>query len=212
MLFRSLFTQGKTWSDYVNELQRTDLLTKDDVVEIANKYLNNNYLLIRKKTGKYMKEHLPKPNFAPIVPKHTNATSKYAHKLEKMPSQDVKIRFLDFENDAQTVSLTSKATLYVTNNPVNTIFTLKIVYAIGTLEEPKIKILASYLSLLGTDKHSFNEYRTKLQTLGSLMHFDSDPNHFFISVSGFDKHFEETIVVLSEFLQQIGRASCRERV
>jgi len=198
-----LFTQGKTWEDYVNELHRTDSLTKDDVVEIANKYLNNNYLLIRKKTGKYMKEYLPKPNFAPIVPKHSNATSKYARKLDKLPVQDVNIRFLDFENDTQTVSLTPKATLYVTNNPVNTIFTMKIVYAIGILEEPEIKNLASYLSLLGTEKHSFNEFRTKLQMLGSLMHFDADHNHFIISISGFDKYFEETISVLSEFLQHV---------
>ena len=198
-----LFTQGKTWDDYVGELRRTDSLTKEDVVQIANKYLNNNYLLIRKKTGKYMKEYLPKPNFAPIVPKHSNATSKYAQNLEKLPIQDVNIRFLDFENDTQTIALTSKATLYVTNNPVNTIFTLKIAYAIGTLEDPKIKILASYLSLLGTEKHSFNEYRTKLQQIGSLMHFDTDHNHFIISVSGFDKYLEETISVLSEFLQHV---------
>ena len=196
-----LFTQGKTWNDYVKELQRTDTLTKADVVNIANKYLNNNYLLIRKKTGKYMKEYLPKPDFAPIVPKHTNATSKYARKLEKLPVQEVKIRFLDFENDAQTIALAPKATLYVTNNPVNTIFTLKIVYAIGTLEKPMIKMLAGYLSLLGTDKYTFNEYRTKLQRLGSLMHFDSDPNHFIISISGFDKYFEETVAIISEFLQ-----------
>ena len=196
-----LFTQGKTWNDYVNELRRTDSLIKADVVNIANKYLNNNYLLIRKKTGKYMKEYLPKPDFEPIVPKHSNATSKYASKLDKLPVQDVKIRFLDFENDAQIIPLTSKATLYVTTNPVNTIFTLKVVYAIGTLEKPKIKALAGYLSLLGTDKHSFNEYRTKLQRLGSLMHFDSDTNHFIISISGFDKYLEETISVLSEFLQ-----------
>ena len=198
-----LFTQGKTWNDYIDELRRTDSLTIEDVIDIANKYLNNNYLLIRKKTGKYMKEYLPKPNFAPIVPKHSNATSKFARKLEKLPVQDVNIRFLDFENDTQTVPLTPKATLYATNNPVNTIFTLKIVYAIGTLEEPEIKVLASYLSLLGTEKQSFNEFRTKLQTLGSLMHFDADHNHFIINVSGFDKYFEETIGVLSEFLQHV---------
>lgn len=198
-----LFTQGKTWKEYINELQHTDALTKDDVVRIANKYLTNNYMFVRKKTGKYMKEYLPKPNFAPIVPKHTNATSKFAKKLEELPVQDVKTRFLDFKNDAQTISMTPKATLYVTRNPVNTIFTLKISYAKGILEEPKIKLLASYLSLLGTDKQSFNEYRTKLQRLGSLMHFDADANHFVINISGFDKYFEETIIILSEFLQYV---------
>jgi predicted Zn-dependent peptidase len=198
-----LLTQGKTWNDYLNDLKRTDALVKEDIVRIANKYLIANYLFIRKKTGKYMREYLPKPNFAPIVPKHSNATSKYAHKLEELPVQKVKTRFLDFENDVQTIALTTKANLYLANNPVNTIFTLKLTYQIGAFEEPKIKLLASYLSLLGTDKQSFNEYRTKLQRLGALLHFDADANYFIISLSGFDKYFEETIGILGEFLQYV---------
>ncbi|MDR2681371.1 MAG: insulinase family protein, partial [Tannerella sp.] len=196
-----LFTQGKKWDDYRKELQRMDALTKSDVIRIANKYLNNNYIFIRKKTGKYMKEYLPKPDFVPIVPKHSDATSKYARKLEELPVREVKIRHLDFEHDTQTVPLTPKVTLYVTNNPVNAIFTLKLSYGTGTLEEPLMKYLASYLSLLGTDRYTLNEYRTRLQVLGSLMHFDSDDNHFVISISGFDKYFEETLLIVSDFMQ-----------
>ena len=199
-----LLTQGKTWDDYIKDLQNATELTKDDVVRIANKYLNNNYIFISKKTGRYPKEYLPgKPNFAPIVPKHTNATSKYARRLEEIPVHDVKVRLLDFNNDAKTVELAPKATLYVANNPVNTIFTLKLSYAIGTSEEPRIGLLASYLSLLGTEKHSFNEYRTQMQKIGSLMHFDSSRNHFTISISGFDNRLDETLVLVSEFLENV---------
>jgi predicted Zn-dependent peptidase len=198
-----LFTQGKKWEDYVTDLQHADALTKEDVVRVANKYLTENYLYIRKKTGRYMKEYLPVADFAPIVPKHSGATSKYARELEKLPVQDVKVRHLDFANDVQTVSLTSKATLYVTNNPVNTVFSLKLSYGIGTLGDPWIKCLTGYLSLLGTDKRSFNEFRTRLQTLGSMMHFDSDDNHFVLSIDGFDKYFEETMSVLSDFLRNV---------
>ena len=196
-----LFTQGKTWDDYVSELKNTEALVKDDVVRIANKYLNDNYLFVRKKTGKYMKDYLPRPEFAPIVPKHANATSKYARQLEELPVQDVKIRFIDFDNDAQTISLTPKATLYLTNNPVNSLFTLKIAYGTGSMEAPKSKLLASYLSLLGTDKQSFNEYRTTLQRLGSILHFEVDDQRFIVNISGFDKFFEETINAVGDFLQ-----------
>ena len=198
-----LFTQGKKWDDYVKELQRTEALVKDDIIRIANKYLNGNYMFISKKTGKYMKEYLPRPNFAPIVPKNTNATSKYARKLEKLPVQQVKIRFLDFENDVQTYPLTPRATLYVTNNPVNSIFTFKIAYAIGCMEAPQLRQLASYLSLLGTDKQSFNEYRTKLQRFGSILHFETDDQRFIVTISGFDKYFEETVSAAGEFLQHV---------
>jgi predicted Zn-dependent peptidase len=198
-----LFTQRKKWDDYLLELQRMDALTRDDVVRIANKYLNNNYIFIRKKTGKYMKDYLPKPNFAPIVPKHTDATSKYARELETLPVQEVKIRHLDFDRDVQTIPLAPKATLYAANNPANTVFVLKLAYGRGLLEEPLIKNLAGYLSLLGTDRYTFNEYRTRLQVLGSLMHFDTDDNHFVITISGFDRCFEETLVLLGDFLRGV---------
>ena len=198
-----LFTQGKTWDDYVDELKHTEALVKEDVMRIANKYLNENYLFVSKKTGKYIKEYLPKPDFAPIVPKHTNTSSKYARQLEKLPVQEVKIRFLDFENDVQTIEMTPMATLYVTENPVNTIFTFKIMYAIGSLTLPQIRLLASYLSLLGTDKQSFNEYQMRLQRIGSLLHFEANDHFFIINFSGFDKYFEETISAVGEFMQHV---------
>lgn len=196
-----LFTQRKKWADYLTELQRMEALTKDDIVRIACKYLNHNYIFIRKKTGKYMKEYLPKPNFAPIVPKHSDATSAYARELEKLPVEEARIRHLDFDRDVQTVPLTPKATLYVAGNPVNAIFTLKLSYAVGMLEEPLMKYLAGYLSLLGTDRAPFNEYRTQLQMLGSILHFDAEDNHFVVSLSGFDKYFAETLQLLGDFLQ-----------
>ncbi|MDR3252416.1 MAG: insulinase family protein, partial [Tannerella sp.] len=198
-----LFTQGKTWPDYIRELQRNEELTKDDVVRIANKYLNNNYIFIKKKTGKHPKEYLPKPDFAPIVPKHSNASSKYAEGLEKLPVQSVDIRFLDFDKDVRTLPLSPLATLYVKQNPVNAVFTLKMSYCTGSLEEPTIKLLASFLSLLGTDKHSFNEYRSRLQRLGSVMHFDADDNYFNVNVSGFDRNFDETLLAVNEFITNV---------
>jgi predicted Zn-dependent peptidase len=198
-----LLTQGKKWDDYINELKRADELTREDVIRIANKYLNGNYIFICKKTGKYVREYLPKPNFTPVVPKHSNATSEYARRLETLPVQEIKPKFLDFENDVKTISITEKVTLYVKKNPVNNIFTLKITFGTGILEKPEIRLLASYLSLLGTKKYPYDVFRTKLQVLGSLILFDVDDNRFIIHVSGFDRHFEETLVLLSDFLNNV---------
>jgi predicted Zn-dependent peptidase len=39
-----LFSQGKTWTDYLNDLIRADQLTKEDVVKVANSYFGDDYL------------------------------------------------------------------------------------------------------------------------------------------------------------------------
>jgi predicted Zn-dependent peptidase len=198
-----LFSQGKTWADYQQNLERTDAMTKEDVVKIANTYFGDDYLFVKKKTGRYPKENLSKPDFAPILPKHTDATSDYGKQLGKIPVEDVKPRFVDFEKDVQTVSLAPKALLYVTPNRINPVFTLKLSYNIGLLAEPKLKCLVTYIPILGTETHSFESFRTRLQTLGSTLDFDVDEHCFTVKVSGFDRAFSETLDMVCDFLSHV---------
>ena len=198
-----LFSQGRKWSDYLDEQERLDALTKDDVVKIANKYFGDNYLFVKKKTGQYKKDLLFKPDFAPILPKHTDATSAYARRLEEISVHDVKIHFLDFENDAQVCQLSPKVTLYTTQNHVNQIFTLKISDGVGLLHDPRLKFLTAYLSLLGTENQTFEEFRTRLQSLGSTLEEDVDKDSFTLKISGFDNSFVETLTIVAGFLREV---------
>ncbi|MDR3194515.1 MAG: insulinase family protein [Tannerella sp.] len=198
-----LFSQGKTWADYRSELERTGALSKEDVVKVANKYFGDNYLFVRKKTGRYHKDNLSKPDFAPILPAHADATSDYARQLEDIPVQEVKPRFLDFGEDVQTVTLTPKVTLYVTPNRINHIFTFKFVYGVGLLEEPRLKYLTTYIPMLGTESCTFEAFRMRLQTLGSTLDMDVDKDYFTLKISGFDKAFDETLTLVNDFLTQV---------
>ena len=179
-IMMSLYSQGKSWEDYLQEVSGIDALTKEDVVRVARKYFSENYLCVTKTTGKYPKDNLTKPDFSPIVPKNSEASSEYAKQLEQLPVQEVKPRFIDFQKDVETVSLTPLATLYATANPVTDIFTLNLVYQVGTLEQPKLMHLANYLQFLGTDSLSFHEFRTRLQVLGSTISFDATDKQFFM--------------------------------
>lgn len=202
-IMMSLYSQGKSWEDYLQEVSGIDALTKEDVVRVARKYFSENYLCVTKTTGKYPKDNLTKPDFSPIVPKNSEAFSEYAKQLEQLPVQEVKPRFIDFQKDVETVSLTPLATLYATANPVTDIFTLNLVYQVGTLEQPKLMHLANYLQFLGTDSLSFHEFRTRLQVLGSTISFDATDKLFFMRITGFDKHFKETVQLAGDFIRHV---------
>ncbi len=202
-IMMSLYSQGKSWEDYLQEVSGIDALTKEDVVRVARKYFSENYLCVTKTTGKYPKDNLTKPDFSPIVPKNSEASSEYAKQLEQLPVQEVKPRFIDFQKDVETVSLTPLATLYATANPVTDIFTLNLVYQVGTLEQPKLMHLANYLQFLGTDSLSFHEFRTWLQVLGSTISFDATDKQFFMRITGFDKHFKETVQLAGDFIRHV---------
>lgn len=196
-----VFSQGKTWEEYMEEMGRIDSITKEDIVRVARKYFGENYLYATKKTGSYPKNTLPKPDFAPIVPKNADAVSAYAEELEKIAVQEIAPRYVDFDKDVSTVQLAPLATLYATPNPVNKIFTLKISYGIGTAESPVLSQLRSYLPFLGTESLSFKEFRNKLQSLGSTLNYDVDDKRFVIEVSGFEGKMDETLRLLGDFMQ-----------
>lgn len=197
----NLFSQGKSWDDYLAEVARIESITKEDVVRVARKYFNNNYLCVTKSTGKYPKDNLPKPAFAPVVPRHADASSSYAQELEKIPEQPVTPRIIDFEKDVKISKLAPLVTLYTTPNPLNDIFTFHISYGIGALEQPELAQLVNYLQLLGTESLPFEQFRSRLQSIGSTLAFDVTPDAFVMKVTGFDNHIDETLELVGDFIR-----------
>ncbi|MDL2244901.1 insulinase family protein [Parabacteroides sp. OttesenSCG-928-J18] len=199
-LMMRIYSQGKSWHDYMESLTAIDRLTREDISAIARKYFSDNHLHVTKKTGKYPKEYLPKPAFTPVTPPHRDSSSVYARELEKLPVKEIQPRFIDFEKDVERITLQEQATLFATENPVNNIFTLNLSYGVGTLERPVLLYLASYLNYIGTEQKTFNEFRERLQVLGSTLSYEATDQEFIVKITGFDDHFKETVAMVSEFL------------
>lgn len=195
-----VYSQGKSWEEYLQNLSRIDRLEKKDVMDAARKYFSDNYLHVVKKTGKYPKEYLPKPRFAPVTPPDSNTSSVFAQELEKIPVKEISPRFIDFEKDTEKKSLSDYVDLYVTPNPVNEIFNFTVSYGIGVLERPELIYLASYLNFLGTKEMPFEVFRNNLQVLGSALAFEVTEADFQVKFTGFDEHFDETLKLVTDFL------------
>lgn len=202
-LMMSVFSHGKSWNDHLQKAEKINALTREDVIRAACTYFSDNYLWVTKETGKYPKENLSKPDFTPVPARNTVTESDYAKQLERLPVQDVKPHVIDFEKDIHTVKLNPLATLYTTVNPVTDIFTLNLIYQTGTLEQPRLGHLATYLQFLGTDSLSSHDFRTKLEALGSCMSFEAEDNKFIIRITGFDNHFNETLRLAGDFIAHV---------
>ena len=196
-----IFSQGKSWQDYLDEVKRIDALTRADVIAVAKKYFTENYLYVTKETGRYPKLALPKPNYAPIIPKNADASSDYVKQLERIPARETTPHFLDFEQDVYRKQLTPLVTLYVAPNSVNDIFSLTLCHGVGKLERKELAKLAAYLPFVATESMSFEAFRSKLQELGSTLLFDVTDTDFRIMLNGFDSHLTETLTLLGDFMR-----------
>lgn len=199
-LMINLLAQGKSWDEYIAQISSIDNYTKEDIVKIANKYFTGDYLDVKKKSGNYPKEHLQKPPFAPIIPKNRDAKSQYALALEEVEVSDIPPKFIDFDRDVVTYDLSPLTRLYLTDNKINDIFTLSIVYGKGAKESKLLSPLSSYLTYLGTEEKSFEIFRSSLQQIGATLTFETTGDYFVANISGFDDKFEETLALAAEFL------------
>ena len=199
----NLFSQNRDWDAYLEELSRIESITKADVMEVARRYFNANYLYVTKSTGNYPKDNLPKPDLEPVVPKYSDAASQYARSLENLPLQQMKARFIDFDHDVTIHQLSPLVTFYATPNPLNDIFTLNLSFKTGYLEQPKVSLLVSYLQFLGTESMPFDVFRSQLQSLGSTITFDVAPDYFHIKVSGFDNYMQQTLTLIRDFMLHV---------
>ena len=197
-----IFSQGRAWNDYLDEISRIDMLTKEDIMAVANKYFTSDYLCAIKSTGQYPKEYLPKPKYLPVKPKNTASESAYSRALEQLPVKPLQLHLIAFDKDVSCEDIAPLIKLYYKKNWINDIFTCDLAYGVGVLEEPVLKQLCSYLHLIGTENLSYVQFRSKMQALGSTLSFDVTDNDFVVRITGFDKNLEQTLQLVGLFLTE----------
>ena len=192
----SIMAQDRSWEDYLKSVESIRSLTRDDIVRVANKYFNDQYIRFEKVKGTYPKDKIAKPGFAPVVPKHAGEESAYAKALKQMPAADIPPRLLDFENDITRIPLNEHVTLYYKANPVNDLFSLSVQVDEGSREDPRIPHVAGYVNTVGTDSLSIQQLAKAWQELGTSFSAGSDSHQFFLDISGFDSNLEPSLRLL----------------
>ncbi len=191
---------NKTWDDIFNYPNSIESIDKKDVVLIANKYFNDNYLVYQSRMGFPKKVKLDKPPFKAIKAKNSEKFSSYRKKLENLSEDQIEYDFINVERDMHYEEINENYHLYYNTNPKNSIFTMKVEYGIGTKEDPTLKYAAELGNMIGSEKYSFNVLKEELQKIGATINFYSSGDYFGLDIKGFDKNFEKTMSMAGEFL------------
>lgn len=201
-LLGNLYAQGENWTSLQKDLEHLKNITKVEVVRIANLYLTNNFLDIRKKTGKYPKEKLQKPPYEAVSAPNRGAVSELARHLESLSTPELCIRSLDFDKDVErrTLSENGFVRLFKNDNPLNDLFTLDLLYYRQPEKHPRQEQLDLYLDLVGGGGMSAHSLNSQLQDLGASITYESKKSFFLIRLTGFDNHFDESLDLLAKFL------------
>jgi predicted Zn-dependent peptidase len=185
---------GKSLSNYYSDMEKIKALTKNDIVEIANKYFTDSYLVYRSKMlGGADKDKVDKPKWAAIDIQNAGAQSEFAKKIANESVEPIHPQVIEFGKDVIINETNPAYKMYAVKNPYNDIFTLKINYKFGEYHNKHLSNAADYVNTQGTKEMSFQDFNMKLQLLGASITLSTDEDLSNIEITGFDKDFEEII-------------------
>ena len=202
-LMVAAMSAGLSWEDFLKSQSGIKDITREDVISVARKYFTGNYMLLHKKNGKCPVEKIAKPEFTPVVPKHSGDKSAFAERLEQIPVTDNAPKLLDFDRDVTKVNLKNGNQLYVSENPVNDVFSLLINFHKGSKHDKLLEAAPDYVSALGTDSLDIKAFGSAMQQLGAKMEMGSDEQETSIILIGDEKNLEPTLRLLSHFMDRM---------
>ena len=198
-LFASVYMRGQDVDDYLNQPEKIKAVSKQDIIDVANKYYGDNYLAFHSKMGSPDKEKIEKPGYEPLIT-NTNKKSEFAKRFEEIPVLTTDIKYIDFEKDLASAEAKNGTPVYIAENTINDIFSLEYKIAHGELKEPLLKYTAQLMSLAGTEDKDVNQIKSEFAALGSSYSVSVNDDYLSIRLNGIEENLEASLKLLNELL------------
>ena len=194
------FTSELNWQEQVAYTDMLSKLTKKDIVAFANKYFQDNYVVILKRKGE--DKNIIKVDKPAITPVETNrdAQSAFVKQVNNMPAIAVKPVWLDYNKDLQKGKVGPAEVLYVQNKD-NSLFRLRYRFEIGTWNDKKLSLAAQYLQFLSTDKMSAEEITKAFYKIACSFTVSASTEFTTVTIEGLQENFNEAVKLFEDVLK-----------
>lgn len=192
--FVNTFVKGVDWGNYLNEYKVMEKITKQEVIEFANKYLgNNNYAVIYKRKGedKNIKK-VDKPAITPIEA-NRETQSVFLKKFMELPSSRVQPDFIDYNKRISNQTLGSNVPFAYIKNEENNLFELYYIFDMGSANDLYLTLAINYLPYLGTDKYSASDLQKEFFKYGLSFNVYTSSDRVYVSLSGLESNLDKGV-------------------
>jgi predicted Zn-dependent peptidase len=194
------FTLNKNWANAVSMISEMNKITKAEIMEFANKYFTNDYVVVNKKSGEDKSiVKVPKPNITP-VDVNRDDVSPFVTKIKETPSEGLKPVFLDYNKDITFSNFEGKAPIYYVQNKDNELFQLYYVLDMGKFNDLKLPIAFNLLQFLGTDKLSSEEISKEFFKLACNFNVSASNEQVYVTLNGLNENFEASVKLFENLL------------
>jgi predicted Zn-dependent peptidase len=191
MLYRS-FLNNIPWAAASQSIANYSKITKKDIVDFANKYFKDNYVIVYKRKG--TPPDVSKVNKPAITPIHINreAESNFMKRIKDNKVAEIKPVFIDFKKD-MTIVPHKDCDIYYIKNVENATFNIQFRYKIGELNDLRMTFATDYIDYLGTSKKSAEQIQEELYKLACTMNLSCSDEYTTLTITGLSDNFEKAL-------------------
>ncbi|RFS23235.1 insulinase family protein [Chitinophaga silvatica] len=192
-------SKGKNWAFDVAYVDDMSTVTKKEIVDYANKYFGNNYVIVYKRKGEDKDiQKVEKPAITPVEV-NREAQSPFLIKIAEMPATPVKPQWLDYQKDIQKSTIGNAEVMYVQNKD-NSLFRLYYRFDVGSWNDKKLPLAAGYLQFLSTDKYTAEQISKEFYNIACSFNVSTSNDNTVVSITGLQENFDKAVALFEHII------------
>lgn len=197
------FINETPFNEFVSFTDKLATVTKEQVVDFANKTLAENYVVLYKRMGSNSDlVKVEKPEIT-AVNINRDQESEFARKLLAEKSEPIEPLFVDFESALLREKLGEGVEYFHAGNDVNGLFSLTYLFEAGKEHNIKLPVAFSYSALLGTGTMTSEELKKELYRYGLTLSMSAGDRQSTVTISGLDENLSKGIEILEQVLADV---------
>ena len=199
-MFVDAFINGQEWADVVGKMGRMEKITKQQLVDFANKHLNDNFVCVYKRQGEDSTiKKIEKPAITPI-PANRDTASVFLKEIQTSETTPIQPRFVDFEKDMTKTEMANGLPVLYKKNTADGLFTLAFVYDYGTENVKGLDLVSDYINYIGTDKKTAAQIKQEFYKLACDYNISIGDRRSYMTLSGLQENMPQALALLEELL------------
>ena len=200
-MFVDSYINGIDWADEVTLIDRMEKLTKQDIMDFADRYLKDtNLAIVYKHQGKDPNEKkMTKPQITPIVMNRDTA-SLFLKEVQNSVVKPIDPVFLDFSKDLSQLKAKSDIPVLYKQNTSNDLFQLVYLFDMGKNNDKALGLAAEYLNYLGTGERSAEDIQREFYRLACSFQVISQDERTYVVLSGLGENMPAAMAVFEHLM------------
>ena len=200
-MFVEAFINEVDWKQEVESIDRISKITKKELVDFANRFFTDGYVVVYKKQGvDSLQKKIEKPAITPIQA-NRDQKSAFVQAIQDAKVEPIQPKFVDFQKDFTVANVKKNLPLYYIKNNTNGLFNLIFYFDFGQSADNRYDIAADYIKYLGTDKLPAAELKQKFYELGCDWNVNVGAEEMGITLSGLSENMPAALALLEDLLK-----------